>query len=69
MRSAFDLWSYDDVKTHAAAILAQLDAGTMPCDGAWPAGRVRVVRRWIDSGMPRWTKPAGANPSIDQERT
>jgi truncated hemoglobin YjbI len=69
MRSAFDLWSYDDVKTHAAAILAQLDAGTMPCDEAWPAERVSVVRRWIDSGMRRWTKPAGANPPIEQEPT
>jgi hypothetical protein len=52
MRFAFDLWSLDDVSTHADAILEQLEAGTMPCDGAWPADRVAVVRRWIDSGKP-----------------
>src|SRR5215831_8490061 len=30
MSFAFDLWSYDDVSQHAEAILAQLQAGTMP---------------------------------------
>jgi hypothetical protein len=53
MRRAFDLWSYDDVSRHAAAILARLEAGTMPCDGAWPADRVDVVRRWIAQGTPK----------------
>jgi hypothetical protein len=52
MRFAFDLWSPDDVATNADAILARLDAGTMPCDGAWPAERVEVFRRWIDAGKP-----------------
>jgi hypothetical protein len=52
MRFAFDLWSPKDVSTHADAILAQLQAGTMPCDGAWPAERVAVFRRWIDAGKP-----------------
>jgi ferritin-like protein len=52
MRFAFDLWSLDDVSTHADAILQRLDAGTMPCDGAWPAERVAVFRRWIDAGKP-----------------
>ena len=33
MQSQFDLWSYDDVNTHADAILAVLRAGTMPCAG------------------------------------
>jgi hypothetical protein len=37
MRFAFDLWSLDDVATHADAILDRLEAGTTPCDGAWPA--------------------------------
>jgi hypothetical protein len=50
MRFAFDLWSHDDVSTHADAILDRLEAGTMPCDGAWPAERVAVFRRWIDAG-------------------
>jgi hypothetical protein len=53
MRAAFDLWSYDDVAAHAPAILGRLAAGTMPCDGAWPAERVAVLKRWIDTGMSR----------------
>jgi hypothetical protein len=52
MRFAFDLWSPDDVSTHADAILERIEAGTMPCDGAWPAERVDVFRRWIDAGKP-----------------
>ena len=50
MQSHFDLWSYDDVSRHADAILARLQAGTMPCDGAWPRARVDVLRRWAESG-------------------
>jgi hypothetical protein len=52
MEFAFDLWSLDDVSTHADAILERLEAGTMPCDGAWPAERVTVFRQWIDAGKP-----------------
>ena len=52
MRFAFDLWSPDDVSRHADAILSRLEAGTMPCDGPWPAERVAVFRRWIDAGKP-----------------
>jgi hypothetical protein len=52
MRFSFDLWSLEDVSTHADAILHRLEAGTMPCDGAWPAERVAVFRRWIDAGKP-----------------
>lgn len=51
MSFVFDLWSYDDVRTHSAEILKRLDNGTMPCDGAWPKERVDLFRRWIDSGM------------------
>jgi CDGSH-type Zn-finger protein/truncated hemoglobin YjbI len=51
MRFVFDLWSYNDVRTHALEILKRLDNGTMPCDGAWPNERVDLFRRWIDSGM------------------
>jgi hypothetical protein len=53
MQRAFDLWSYDDVSQHADAILARLQAGTMPCDGAWPKAQVDVVGRWAESGKPR----------------
>jgi hypothetical protein len=52
MRFAFDLWSHDDVSTHADAILDRLEAGTMPCDSAWPADQVAGFRRWIDAGKP-----------------
>jgi CDGSH-type Zn-finger protein/truncated hemoglobin YjbI len=51
MSFAFDLWSYDDVRTRAAAVLARLEDGSMPCDGAWPAAKVGVFRRWASTGM------------------
>lgn len=46
----FDLWSFDDVREHAPAILDRLDEGEMPCDGAWPADRVDLFRRWVSHG-------------------
>ena len=52
MDFAFDLWEYDDVRENVQAILGRLTAGTMPCDGAWPADRVALFRRWVDGGMP-----------------
>ena len=50
MTFAFDLWSYDDVSTHAEAILDRLREGTMPCDGGWPEEQVGVFERWTTSG-------------------
>jgi truncated hemoglobin YjbI len=50
MTFAFDLWSYEDVSTHAESILDRLRAGTMPCDGGWPAEQVEVFERWTTSG-------------------
>jgi hypothetical protein len=52
MRFAFDLWSHEDVAGNADAILERLQAGTMPCDGAWPSEKVAVFERWIESGKP-----------------
>jgi CDGSH-type Zn-finger protein len=52
MTFVFDLWKFDDVNTHADAILQRLDNGTMPCDGAWPTEKVDVFRRWIALGKP-----------------
>ena len=52
MSYAFDLWSYDAVRANAEAIAARLVAGTMPCDGPWPADKTDLFRRWIDEGMP-----------------
>jgi hypothetical protein len=42
----FDLWSYDDVRAHADAILGRLRAGTMPCDGVWPETSVDLFQQW-----------------------
>ena len=53
MEFAFDLWSLADVIEHADAILARIRAGTMPCDGAWPAAQVELFERWIANGKPR----------------
>lgn len=50
MSRAFDLWSYADVSSHADAILKQVAAGTMPCDGTWPPDRVELFRQWSTSG-------------------
>ena len=52
MEFAFDLWSYDDVRQNADAILARLADGTMPCEGAWPQAQVDLFRRWAQGGMP-----------------
>jgi hypothetical protein len=53
MKKAFDLWDYDDVVKHAAAILAAVDSGKMPCDGPWPQETVQLVDRWIKAGTPK----------------
>ncbi len=50
MSFAFDLWSLADARAHGPGILARLRDGTMPCDGAWPAERIEVFGRWLDSG-------------------
>lgn len=50
MRFAFDLWSYDDVRANAEAILDRVRNGTMPCDGAWPPESVETFQRWISGG-------------------
>ena len=52
MSFAFDLGSADDVRAHAQEILRRLQDGSMPCDGAWPAERVEVFKRWTESGFP-----------------
>ena len=52
MSFAFDLSSYDDVRANAEAIYERLAAGTMPCDGSWPAEDVERFRTWIDNGSP-----------------
>ena len=51
MKKDFDLSSYDDVRSHADAILGKVAAGSMPCDGAWPQAQVELFRRWIEDGL------------------
>jgi CDGSH-type Zn-finger protein len=50
MSFAFDLWSADDVRVHAADILGRLQDGSMPCDGGWPRERIAVFQRWTETG-------------------
>jgi hypothetical protein len=52
LASHFGLWSHADVSQHADAILARLQSGSMPCDGAWPHAQVDLFRRWAESGKP-----------------
>ena len=52
MKWAFDLWSHDDVVRNSDAILDRLDAGTMPCDGAWPDEQIAVFQEWVEAGAP-----------------
>ena len=51
MQFAFDLWSYQDVKSHASGILERLQEGSMPCDDPWPQEQVELFQRWVQSGM------------------
>ena len=48
----FDLHDLDDVRNHATAILQRLNAGDMPCDGAWPPERIALFQQWVDGGTP-----------------
>jgi hypothetical protein len=50
MDFVLDLWSYDDVRMHAASILERLVDGTMPCEGPWPPARIALLRSWIAGG-------------------
>jgi len=50
MEFAFDLSRHEDVRANAEAIYERVADGSMPCDGAWPADRVALFRRWVDEG-------------------
>jgi hypothetical protein len=50
MLSAFDLASYEDVRTHGEPIHAAPAAGQMPCHAAWPDEDVQRFRSWLDTG-------------------
>ncbi|WP_373413917.1 hypothetical protein [Ensifer aridi] len=59
MRSRFDLWNYDAVKSNAANILTAVNqpaAFAMPTKafgGPWPQGWVDVFQKWVNLGCPR----------------
>lgn len=42
----FDLSNYADVNAHADDILKHLQAGDMPCDGAWPETELSHPLDW-----------------------
>jgi hypothetical protein len=50
MSFAFNLASYEDVRTNADGIYRRLAEGTMPCDGRWPSEQIERFRAWIDNG-------------------
>ena len=52
MLDFFDLWSFDDVKTNAEAILAAVRERSMPCDAPWPNEKVDLLERWVNGGTP-----------------
>ena len=52
MKFVFDLWSYDDVKANADAIVEAVRSGDMPCDGTWPTEQVDTFQAWIDADFP-----------------
>ena len=52
MSFAFDLWSYDDVSAHSAAILGAVESGQMPCDAPWDDERIAKFRQWTEDGKP-----------------
>ena len=51
MEWAFDLGDYEDVREHADDILDRLEAGSMPCDGAWPDDWIERFKEWVAEGM------------------
>ncbi len=53
MQHAFDLSSYEDVRTNADKIHEALSDGSMPCDGEWPPEDVERFHRWMNEGFPR----------------
>ena len=61
MSKAFNLANYDDVKTHAAAILDRIrgiGGAVMPPpppkgEGPWEQARIDLFGKWVADGCPR----------------
>jgi hypothetical protein len=45
-----DLSNFKQVSAAADGILKVLEAGAMPCDGAWPEKDIETFRQWIKDG-------------------
>jgi hypothetical protein len=60
MSAAFNLASYEEVKSHASAIydrIRGIEGAVMPPpaprgEGPWPQSRIELFGRWIDDGCP-----------------
>jgi len=60
MSPAFDLASYEEVKSHASAIydrIRGIGGALMPPppprgEGPWPQFRIELFGRWVDDGCP-----------------
>jgi hypothetical protein len=53
MLDFFDLWSFDDIKPNADAILGAVRTGSTPCDTPWSSEKVDLLEHWVDCGTPR----------------
>jgi len=53
MLDFFDLWSSDDVRANADAILAAVRAGSMRCVMPWSNVKVDLLERRVDCGTAR----------------
>jgi len=49
-RAGLDLGSYEAVNAAADKILSRLEAGSMPCDGAWQKKDIDKFRQWMTDG-------------------
>jgi len=49
-RAGLDLGSYEEVNAAADKILSRLEAGSMPCDGAWQKNDIDKFRQWMTDG-------------------
>jgi hypothetical protein len=52
MLTHFDLWSYNEAVENKHAILARLDARTMPYDGPGPRRKSSLFGSWTSEGPP-----------------
>jgi hypothetical protein len=69
MSFAFNLSCYDDVRANAEAIYEKLAAGSMPCDGPWPAEDVEGLASAPSSTTARRRSVRPSRPCSQNRRT